>query len=71
MNTTNRREFLKLAASAGATAAVAGAVRSRADSQPIPGRVRAWRTTKYQKFQPVDSPPQWETWTAVSPVGIQ
>ncbi|MGH9435612.1 MAG: glycoside hydrolase family 30 protein, partial [Terriglobia bacterium] len=38
---------------------------------PIPGRVRAWRTTKYQKFQPVDSPPQWETWTAVSPVGIQ
>ncbi len=69
MNTTSRRDFLKLAASAGASAAVAGMPQSHADSQGAPGRVRAWRTTKNQKFQSIESP-QWETWPGVSPTGV-
>lgn len=70
MNTTNRREFLKLAASAGASATVAGAVPLHADSQKAPGGVRAWSTTRYRKFQAIESPPQWENWTAASPISI-
>jgi glucosylceramidase len=70
MNTTNRREFLKVAASVGASAAVAGVAQLHADSKGAPGPVRAWRTTKDEKFQPIQSPPQWENWTGASPIGV-
>ncbi len=70
MITTSRRDFLKLAASAGASVAVAGSSQMNADPQSAPRRVRAWRTTKYEKFQPIQSPPQWENWTEASPIGI-
>jgi glucosylceramidase len=70
MNTTNRREFLRVAASVGASAAVAGMAQLHADSKGAPGPVRAWRTTKDEKFQPIQSPPQWENWTEVSPIGV-
>jgi glucosylceramidase len=71
MNRTSRRDFLKLAASAGASVAVAGPARLHADPEEGPGPVRAWRTTEYEKFQALQSPPQWEAWTGASPVGIQ
>ncbi len=70
MNTTNRREFLKLSASAGAVAAVAGTAQLHTESEVAPGPVRAWITTKDQKFHPIESPPQWETWSGVSPLGV-
>jgi glucosylceramidase len=70
MNTTNRREFLRVAASVGASAAVAGMAQLHADSKGAPGPVRAWRTTKDEKFQPIQSPPQWENWTGASPIGV-
>jgi glucosylceramidase len=70
MNKTSRRDFLKLAASAGASAAVAGAGPLRAESEAAPGPVRGWRTSKDEKFQPIQSPPQWETWTEASPTAI-
>lgn len=70
MGTSNRRDFLKLAASAGASASVANAVALHADSETAPGPVRAWRTAKGEKFQPIESPPQWEAHTEVSPIGI-
>jgi glucosylceramidase len=69
MNRTNRRDFLKVAASVGASVAIAGTPALPADTAP--GPVRAWRTTKYEKFQPIQSPPQWEAWTAASPIGVQ
>ena len=70
MNVTNRRDFLKLAATA-SMAAAAGKPRSLcADAQHVPGTVRAWRTTSLEKYQPVQSPPQWETWSVLSPLGI-
>src|SRR5579884_3007639 len=65
---TSRREFLKLAASVGAAAA--GSARLRAESEPPPGRVRAWQTTKDKKFEPLESPPQWEPWRSASPVAM-
>src|SRR5579859_5171513 len=58
VNRTNRRDFLKLAASAGASVAVASAAPLRAEAEATPGPVRAWRTTKDEKFQPIESPPQ-------------
>ncbi|MGH9431592.1 MAG: glycoside hydrolase family 30 protein [Terriglobia bacterium] len=70
MNKTNRRDFLKVAASVSASAAVAGRVQLRAESTEAPRPVRAWRTTQYEKFQPIQSPPQWGTWTGASPSGI-
>jgi glucosylceramidase len=70
MDTTNRREFLRVAASVGASAAVAGMAQLHADSKGAPGPVRAWRTTKDEKFQPIQSPPQWENWTGASPIGV-
>lgn len=70
MNTTNRREFLKLSASAGAVAAVAGTAQLHAESEAAPGPVRAWITTKDKKFQPIESPPQWKTGSGVSPLGV-
>lgn len=70
MNTTSRRDFLKLAATASASAAVAGTVPLHADSQGAPRTVRAWRTSPYEKFQPIKSPPQWKPWKGASPMGI-
>ena len=66
--TTSRREFLKLAASAGAAAA--GTTRLRAQSESVPGRVRAWQTTKEKNFAPLASPPEWKLWRGASPLGI-
>src|SRR5271154_3786308 len=70
MHTTNRRDFLKLAATAGVAAAAGRAKSLYADSQEVPGTVKAWRTTRLEKYQPVQPPPQWEAWSAVSPLGI-
>ena len=70
MHKTNRRDFLKLAASASAVLAASDAKTSYADSQEAPGSVRAWRTTSSEKFQPVQSPPQWESGKDVSPLAI-
>jgi len=67
MNLTNRREFL--ASSVGAFAVAADAAQLRPDSGTLPGRVRAWRTSKDQKFQPIDSP-QWEPWSGTTATGI-
>jgi glucosylceramidase len=67
---TNRREFLKQAAAVGAVAANAGATQSRSDPQGAPGPVHAWRTSKEEKFQPVPSPPEWESWTGPTPQGV-
>jgi glucosylceramidase len=69
MNTTNRRGFLKGAASVGAFAVLAEGAQLHTGSGAAPGRVRAWRTTKDQKFQPFDSP-QWEPWSGTLPTGI-
>ena len=69
MKLTNRREFLRRAASVGAFAVVADATQLHAGSGAPPGRVRAWRTTKDQKFQPIDSP-QWEPWSGTLSTGI-
>ena len=71
MKRTNRRDFLKLAASAGASVAVACVPQLRPESEAAPGPVRAWRTTKDEKFRLIESPPQWEVWTEASPIGIQ
>ncbi len=70
MQATNRRDFLKLGAMAGVAAAGGKPKSLYAKSQEIPGTVRAWRTTPLEKFQPLESPPQWETWSAVSPLSI-
>jgi len=70
MNIANRRDFLKLAATAGMAAATGKSSSLYADSERAPGTVRAWRTTSTEKYQPVPSPPQWETWSALSPLGI-
>ena len=69
MNTTNRREFLKVAASAGASTVMAHSAQLHVGSEAAPGRVRAWRTTKEQRFQPIESP-QWEPWSGASSPGI-
>ena len=71
MSKTNRRDFLKLAASAGASVAIGCVPQLRAESEAEPGAVRAWRTTKDEKFHPIESPPQWEAWTEASPIGVQ
>jgi glucosylceramidase len=70
MHTTNRRDFLKLAATAGMAVAAGDATSLYADSQSVPGAVRAWRTTRSEKFQALQSPPQWETGKDVSPLAI-
>src|SRR5579863_10658304 len=70
MNTTNRRDFLKLAASASVAVAASNAKSLYAESQGVPGAVRAWRTTSSEKFQPLQSPPQWELGKDVSPLAI-
>jgi glucosylceramidase len=70
MHKTNRRDFLKLAVSVSAAAAAGDAKLIYADSQDVPGAVRAWRTTSSAKFQPVQSPPQWKTGEELSPLAI-
>jgi glucosylceramidase len=65
---TSRREFLKLAATA--SAAAAGAAGLRAESESVPGHVRAWQTTKEKKFAPLASSPEWKPWRGASPLGI-
>ena len=70
MHKANRREFMKLVASASAAVAAADVIPAYAKSVGVPGRVRAWRTTRDAKFQPVQSPPQWETEKDNSPVAI-
>jgi glucosylceramidase len=70
MHTTNRRDFLKLATSASVAVAASNAKSLYAESQDVPGHVRAWRTTSSEKFQPLQSPPQWEIGKDVSPLAI-
>src|ERR1700747_1841005 len=70
MQKTNRRDFLKIAASVSAAVAAGDAKPLYAEPEATPGPVRAWRTTSSEKFQPIQSPPQWETWSAMSPLGI-
>jgi len=69
VNKTNRREFLRVVASVGASAVLADAAQLHSRTEAPPGRVRAWRTTKDQKFQPIESP-QWEPWEGPSSTGI-
>jgi glucosylceramidase len=70
MQKTNRRDFLKIAASASAAVATCDVQPLYAQSETIPGTVRAWRTSPLEKFQPVQSPPQWETGEDLSPLAI-
>src|SRR6266496_2494615 len=71
MHKANRRDFMKVVASAaGAGVASARAIPLYAESQSVPGVVRAWRTTQYEKFQPVQSPAQWGTGKDISPLAI-
>jgi glucosylceramidase len=69
MNLSNRREFLRGAASVGAFAVAADAAQLYTGSGVLPVPVRAWRTTKDRKFQPIDSP-QWEPCSGTSSTGI-
>lgn len=79
MNGTNRRDFLKLAAMAGASAAASGAAPAQAandgargaNSEAPPGAVRAWRTSKSEKFAPLASPPEWKPWAGASATAIE
>ncbi len=70
MHKANRRNFMKVVASAGAAVASARSMPLYAESQGVPGAVRAWRTTQYEKFQPIQSPPQWETGKEVLPLSV-
>lgn len=70
MPKTNRRDFLKIAASASAAVAAGDAKSLYAESEAMPGTVRAWRTSPMEKFQPVQPPPQWETGDEVSALAI-
>jgi glucosylceramidase len=70
MHDTNRRVFLKLAASVGAAVAVGEGKALYAESPGVPGAVRAWRTTANEKFKPVQSPPQWEIGQDISALAL-
>ena len=70
MHKTNRRDFMKLVASTSAAVAAADVLPAYGESVAVPRRVRAWRTTRDAKFQPVQSPPQWETGGEISPLAI-
>jgi glucosylceramidase len=48
---------------------LADAAQLQTGSEAPPGRVRAWRTTKDQKFQPIESP-QWEPRSGMPSTGI-
>jgi glucosylceramidase len=70
MQKTNRRDFLKIAASVSAAAAAGDAKPLYAESEATAGTVRAWRTSPSEKFQPVQQPPQWEAGEELSAVAI-
>jgi glucosylceramidase len=70
MHQTNRRDFLKLAASVSAALAAGTPRPLYADSPNAPLSVRAWRTDPRGKFLPVQSPPQWESGQEVSPLAV-
>ena len=70
MHQTNRRDFLKIAASLSAGAIAGDAGPLYADPQDAPGAVRAWRTSSREKFQPLEAPPQWEGAKDLSPLAI-
>jgi len=67
---TNRRDFLKMAASVSAGLAGGDSKPLYAESVQIPGAVRAWRTSANEKFRAVQSPPQWETGSDISALAI-
>src|ERR1039458_3466336 len=66
----NRRDFLKFAASVSGAVILNETKPLYAESQIVPGPVRAWRTSAQEKFQPVQSPPQWKTGEELSPLAI-
>ena len=70
MPNASRRDFLKLAALVGGAVIANEANPLYAEPQIDPGLVRAWRTTAQEKFQPIQSPPQWETGEELSPLAI-
>src|SRR6516162_3179874 len=70
MPNASRRDFLKLAASVGGAVIANEAKPLYAESLIAPGPVRAWRTTMQEKFQLLQSPPQWETGEELSPLAI-
>ena len=69
LNRTNRRDFVKLAATAAATATLASPSFLRAGMSGGSPTVHAWVTTKDKRYQPMDAP-QWHPWSAVSPISI-
>jgi glucosylceramidase len=70
METTTRRDFLMMTASLSAAVATGNAKPLYAESETVPGTVRGWRTSALEKFQPIQSPPQWETGQELSPLAI-
>lgn len=70
MHQTNRRDFLKIAASLSAAVVGGNAASAYAGPADVPGTVRAWRTSSREKFQPLETPPQWETAKDLSPLAI-
>ncbi len=70
MLNASRRDFLKFAAAVGGAVLANEAKPLYAESQMAPGPVRAWRTTAHEKFQPVQSPPQWQAGEQLSPLAI-
>jgi glucosylceramidase len=70
MQNASRRDFLKLAASVSGAVVASEARPLYAESPVAPRPVRGWRTTAQEKFQPIQSPPQWETGEELSPLAI-
>ena len=70
MPNASRRDFLKLAASVGGAVITSESKPLYGEPQVAPGRVRAWRPTAQEKFQSIQSPPQWETGEELSPLAI-
>ena len=70
MSNPSRRDFLKLAASVGGAVIANEAKPLYAESQAAPGAVRAWRTSAQEKFQSIQSPPQWQAGEDLSPLAI-
>jgi glucosylceramidase len=70
MSNASRRDFLKFAASVGGAVVLKEAKPLYAESEIAPGPVKAWRTSAREKFQPIQSPPQWQTGEELSPLAI-
>jgi glucosylceramidase len=66
----SRRDFLKFAASVSGAVILNETKPLDGESQFIPGAVRAWRTSAQEKFQSIQSPPQWKTGEELSPLAI-